>query len=81
MGSLEKKIFFSLLPLRKNIFYLICHIYPYSSVHDKFCCRSANSLSFNWLIEIFAKKYGYFSQKIGGRKEFVKILFVSLRQN
>ena len=39
-----------------------------SSVHVKFCCRSAKSLSFNWFVEIFAKKYGVFSLKIGTRK-------------
>ena len=41
-------------PGKKEIYFTKDDIskYPYSSVHVKFCCRSAKSLSFNWFVEI-----------------------------
>ena len=39
----------------------------YRYIHIQFYCRSAKSLSFNWVVEIFVKKYVFFT-KIRGKK-------------
>ena len=54
---------------------------PYTSVHVKFCRRSAKSSSFNWFGEIFAKRifwgiYGSFSPKISERKKIVRFRII-----
>ena len=36
------------------------------------------SFSFDWFIEILAKKYGSFSPKVRGRKIIVKIRFLGM---
>ena len=58
-----KLYFLNLFLWKKKIMKMSISKFPNSSLNDKFCCWSEKSLSFNWLVEIFAKKYGYCSCK------------------
>ena len=51
--AIKEKISVFFVVLVKTLFYFIDDVskYQYSSVHVIFCCRSAKSLSFNWLVK------------------------------